>query len=287
MLAMLRAKRTPEIIIWWGDGGINPLVPDWPTMKAIMDHVYKPQLNQIRVLTGACTNCPTPPATPHVDRLRYTLREPTDANLEYVQVASSNVDPPQVALRLTFGGMDGWVGNVTLNFEGSVNLGELGSIEEMRGQVYVWNGHTWQLVPIDDYPGSADSGFGFFAPINPAGDPNAGWYETRRTWENIPKYVVNGNMDIKIVLQRTTSLHPFTSRFDLVQLVGQQDANSPAEGQEQGADFNHTQTTESYDVAAFMSAYAAGAEAADFNNDGVVNADDLTAFSAAFAAGPP
>ncbi len=288
ILAMLRAKKISEIIVWWGDGGNPPnFVPDWSTMKAIMDHVYKPQLNQIRVLTGTCTNCPTPPATAHVDRLRYTLREPTDANLEYIQVASSNVDPPQVAVRLTFGGMDGWVGNVTLNFEGSVNIDGLGSIEEMRGQVYVWDGHTWQLVPIDDYPGSPDSGFGFFAPINPAGDPSVGWYETRRTWENIPKYVFNGKMDIKIVLQRTTSMHPFTSRFDLVQLVGQQDTNQPAEGQEQGADFNHSQTTESYDVAAFMAAYAAGAESADFNNDGVVNGDDLTAFNAAFVAGPP
>ncbi len=82
-------------------------------------------------------------------------------------------------------------------------------------------------------------------------------------------------------------MHPFTSRFDLVQLVGQQDTNQPAEGQEQGADFNHSQTTESYDVAAFMAAYAAGAESADFNNDGVVNGDDLTAFNAAFVAGPP
>jgi len=284
VLAMLRAKKTEEIIIWWPD---ETLYPYWPDFLDTLDGVYKPQLNLIRVLTGTCTNCPPYPTAIPVDRLRYTLRENDASQAEYVQVDASGTDPQQAVIRLLFDGMSYTLGNkVVLNLECSITSSLQNDLADVRGQIYAWDGTTWRLLPIDDYPNDPDNGFGFFAPVNPDA-PNAGWTETRRTWECLDKFVVNGKMEIKIVLQRTASTAPFTARFDLVQLVDQDFTEAPAESMAQGADHDHSQMVESYDVASFMTAYAAGAEAADFNNDGVVNADDLTAFNAAFVAGPP
>lgn len=296
MLAMLRAKKVPEIIVWWA--GLN-YEPNWPSAIAIMDRVYKPQLNKIRLLNGSCTNCPPSPTAIPVDRLRYTLREEVP-NEEFVEIASNQeVDPVELAVQFTFGDVASLLGNgpMAINIECSAYAFETpAGVTDISGLIYVRDPATnnWMLQDfIDDFQSDPNmTGFGFHAPINaePATFPGYYaplWHETRRTFDGIENYIANDKIDIKIVFKRNYTTDPFKIRFDLVQLVGLPDYLGADEGLAQGADFNHSQTVESYDVAAFMSAYAAGAEAADFNNDGVVNADDLTAFSAAFAAGPP
>ncbi len=295
MLAMLRSKKVYEIIMWWNDQSGYP-IPNWGVLRENLEWIYKPQLNLIRVASGTWLNPPPAPVplNPPYDRLRYTLAVPGNHIEETVDVGSVSVGGvQQVVMTFRFGNLVGLGSHpVSLNLECGVNLGGEGPISEIRGFVYVWhpgiNGAPgqWVLHTINDF-GGGDPSFGFFAPINDA-QPNIGYYETRRWFEQIPSSVNSaGDMDIKVVLQRTLTNHPFTAKFDLVQLVGAPAVNGASEGMAQGADFNHSQTTESYDAAAFMAAYAAGAESADFNNDGVVNGDDLTAFNAAFVAGPP
>jgi len=296
MLAMLRAKKVPEIIVWWAGENYEP---NWPTALAIMDRVYKPQLNKIRILSGSCTNCPPSPAQIPVDRLRYTLREEVPDD-EFVGIAANQAsDPVEVAVQFTFGDVASLLGKgpMAINIECSAYAFETpAGVTDISGLIYVRDPvhQDWKLQSfIDDFTADPNmEGFGFHAPINaePATSPGYYaplWHETRRTFDGIANYIANDKIDIKIVFKRNYASDPFTIRFDLVQLVGLPDALGGDEGLAQGADFNHSQTTESYDVAAFMDAYAAGAEAADFNNDGIVNADDLTAFNAAFVSGPP
>jgi hypothetical protein len=284
LLALLRAKNTPEIIIWW-ESNNPPNLPlpihykDFDVHRAIMDRVYNPKIDRIRLLSGSCQNCPTPPTQIQISKLEYTLRAENPSN-EYVEVVTAT-PTPVVALQITFKDLNLHSGPLTINFEGAVGSASTGPIPQIRGNIYVWNGSSWVLQPIDDYTSDPDdSGFGFFAPNYGGSLPNNTWNETRRTFENIQKIVVNGKMDIKIVFTRRESNTPFIVRYDLVQLVDAEPAaQSMMAGTEQGADFNYTQDVSTEDISGFYAAYTAGEAAADFNNDGVVDAQDLAEFT--------
>lgn len=277
MFAMLRAKMTREVIVWWSDQAGE--VIDWPAHKAIFNRVYDPKIDKIRLLSGSCQNCPAPPQSIQISKLEYTLRE-TNPSDEYVEILTATPSPT-AALQVTFKDLDVQTGPVTINVECTVGSANSAPISQIRGNVYVWNGTTWLLQSIDDYASPTDRGFGFHAPDFNNQVPEYAWNETRRTFDGIQKILVNGKMDIKIVFTRTPgNTAPFTVRYDLVQLIdGDGEIANMMAGAAQGADFNYTQEVSTEDITGFYEAYTAGEPSADFNNDEVVDAQDLAEYT--------
>ncbi len=277
VLAMLRAKRTTEAMLWWNH---TVQYPEWTTILEVMELVYTPQLDWAHVLEG------TGPDPVDPDILRYTLRA-TSLEDEVVEVESVEVgNYEQVALWVKFNYLDDWENRQPpiLNLECSVSPDE-GDANGVRGFIYLADQENdpidWQqeMGPVFDDFGFEGSGFGYFAPSFE--DEERDWYETRRSFplstnDYISPY--DGSLWVQIVLRDEG---PFTARFDLTQLIGtpplQADCGECA-SRAQGADFDHSQSVNLTDLLAFQAAYAAGMPSADQNFDGQVTPQDLAIF---------
>lgn len=265
-LAMLRAKRLSELLVWW-DANVSPNV--WPDFKAAMEADFKPKIYWVSAGLG------TPTTGMELDRLRYTLRPEDQSDVpETIEMESAAVGESDVVeIIASFIDAVG-VGNLRFNLECAV------TDPDVRGRVYVFNGlSNWIEVPITDF--ETEPGFGFFAPIDPS---NMGgvWYRTRRTIVNVPNNLSFGNqVVIKVALHRPrTQLTPvpFNAAFDLLQLVGTHKYITVADGDSQGADFDYSGSVTPTDMAAYFSAWQNQSPAADSNGDGVIDATDLTLF---------
>lgn len=272
LLAMLRAKKIPEILLWWDVDPQFAFIPPWSSMLQIMEQVYHPHILTAEVLSG------TAQYTVLADQLRYTFRGPQSTEIATIQSGPSSTVKHVVALKVTYNDFGSNTGAQVLNLECSISP-PLDSIAGTRGRIYVWNpaSSDWQGVPIQDYPLPADQyEFGFFAPAND--DTDGGWFETRRSFIVPLLKKPDGTMDIKIVFTRPNTTG-FTVKFDLAQLVGAPDVlGDPDTGSAQGGDFDYSSSVDFTDLNAFLAAFAIGGTQADVNNDGVVDPLDFVVF---------
>lgn len=282
-LAMLRAKAITEVLLFWpGESG------NWEALLAIMDRVYVPQIQSCAALHGECdpTPCELDP-----DQVRYTLRT-ADSDDQVIQLIAGP-DDKEVALKIVFNNLDDWENappKMFLNVECSVKPDD-DEVPNVRGLIYVWDpsvgvSGSWIFqTDANDFVGTSDPGFGFFAPENDEWDEwDEEWCETRRTFQlNSGAYISpTGEMEVKIVLRRP---YPgdFAARYDLTQLVGTLEVDSGGgDGLAQGADDDYSFSVDSADAAEFMADFTAARPAADFNNDGSINLDDVSDFNTAY-----
>lgn len=272
-LAMMRAKRAEEVVLWWDAESGQPF--DAAQTQYLMEQVYVPQLDTYTVLYGISAA-----GTPDPEKLRYTLREtdPTDETLLIVnQVRGAN---RTVALKVVYSNLENAFGQLFLNLECSVDTDDAGDI---RGLILVWNGTTWKYITTADDFGPSDPGFGFFAPRNETGGYDDGWYETRRTILIDPAYVIDGKLELQIVLRRPQTSDDFTAHFDLAQVISDgYQASILGEGLALGADYDFSQNIEELDALEFAGDWTEGQPSADFDNDDDVDLDDYTAFMGAY-----
>jgi len=271
-IAMLRAKKVSEILLWWDD-----TVPSntWIPFQRTIEEVCSPWL------LGAWISYGTPITPTEFDRVRYTLRPASQSGIgETIDATSMLNGKSQVV-------------DIIGSFIGTDNASSLRFYLEcavtdpsVRGKVYVFNPNhfpspDWEEVPIDDF-GPQESGFGFFAPIDP---PNLGneWYRTRRVFANVPNKL-DGEPGERTVLIKVTLRRedleqgPFLASFDLLQVAGTFENGGETDGDAQGGDFDYSGTVEPTDMAAFLSAWLAMSPAADQNGDGIINAADVAIF---------
>jgi hypothetical protein len=277
-LAMLRAKKVPELKVWWDDPDpSNPATIGgvlWGQLHAVLDGAYRPQLNWYALYagsqqTGMDTDCA---------RLRFTIRDPGHDTYDCTSGLVNG--SPQIVLLADVTNAES-MGNLRLNFECLVDD------PSILGSVYVFDGSAWHLdESINDEPNHE---FGFYAPLAVLPSPIAGYYETRRTFDLTPIFFWNHELIFKIVLRQPSQAIStgFHAKFDLVQVVGTYAFNptpidNPPEDMVQGADYDHSKEVTTGDAAAFLLDYANAAPLADFNMDGVVDVNDLIAFLVAY-----
>jgi hypothetical protein len=263
-LAMLRAKKCPEVLLWWRSGQFEP--DWWNTLVPLVDQVYRPKLTAYKRLTGVeVTSFPPPPGDP-LDRFRYTLKqEPRIA----VFTSRNLSGQPTVAVQFDFDVSGAPQSN--LNFEGWV------SDPGVYGRIYtLQNTGDWLEQPIYDWNHDGPQpGFGFFAPASANGT-----HETRRTFEGFGPQAPATILTIKIVFQRFSGAGTFTAGFDLVQLVGNGSSGGGGTGggDSQGADYDYSRSVNIADTTAFLDDWLAGENAADLNQDGLIDAQDFLRF---------
>lgn len=274
-LAMLRAKRVAEVMVWWNDG----LPESWKEINRSLDGVFLPKLHWLS------WELADPQTGTELARVWYTLRKEDqggiDETMAFRSVEHGNSDV--IEIYASFIGIES-AGNLRLTLECGV------TDPTVRGRVYVLGGGAvWYEVPINDFA-SAPEQFGFFAPQDPAGP----WFRTRRTIMNVPTLValpgdpshgIPGQMIVKIVLSRPSVPNSsFDGSFDLIQMVGEGPYDSDVEpGDTQGADFDYSGSVDQTDLNTFYNLWLAQSPAADFNMDGVVDMADLAAFLQAYA----
>lgn len=261
-LAMLRAKRVGEMMIWWDE---NQALTIWQDFNNILDVVYKPKLLWVSFGHGT----PAPGTTPHPDQARWTLRPPCQFGVaEAMEIDSAVVNTSNVVeIYASFSDSSG-VGQVRFNLECAVDD------PDVRGRVYALGGAGWTQVKIPDFDDQTEE-FGFFTPV----DPNGNVYRTRRTFQ-VPSYSLLGDqLIIKLVLHKN-GINPgaFRASFDLLQVVGTgENAENPG-GDDSSADFDYSGDVTSGDLAAFYTAWQSQSPAADSNGDGTVDATDLALY---------
>jgi hypothetical protein len=265
-LAMLRAKNTREVLLWWEPSDEYPQ-QTWGALAQTLDMVYRPKLNSYSLLTGSLVTDGLPPTA--LDRLQYTLRYPTDSRgeklvFQQAPIAISNT----VAVQFNFDDVLLQGGFYYLNLELGV------TDNSVKGDVFVWDFGSpggWVHQNIAEF----GSSFAFYTDKTP---PENVWYDTRLSF---PVLIIGDGSQpisharIKIVLQPTSNA-PFKAAFDLVQLVGM--AQGGFTDGVQGADYDYSRSVTVTDFIAFLQDWSAGAPAADFNGDGVIDASDVAAY---------
>ncbi len=296
LLAMLRAKGTEEILVWWNSGAQPTNEPppylSFSNLIPILDQVYRPHLYAYNVVSASEVY----PTTHDPDRLRYTFAEVSGTWEETptLQTITHRSEPigdqsEVVEIRTTFHNMqDPALGNsVVFNLECAVD-----DTNGLRGHIYVLE-QDGDWIEQDYVADEHIAGFKFYAPaseiwcadFNP-GVPafiskHATMFQTRRSGLIGRHDLGGGVMEVKIVLSRNAALGPFEAVFDLVQIVGAPDiaGGGGCTCQDQGADYDYSQTVGSSDFSAFMTDFTAGHPRADFNNDGQVNTLDAAVFT--------
>lgn len=274
-LAMLRAKRVGEVMVWWDIDDPQ----SWEQINLALDGVFMPKLYWL------AWELADPQTGTELTRVWYTLRKDDQGNIDETMVFRSVQHGNSDVIEIYGSFIDTLAaGPLSLNLECAV------TDPTVRGRVYMLeSGGTWHEVPINDFA-SAPEQFGFFAPQ----DPQGAWCRTRRTipvnfrFEALPpnpQQGTPGQMIIKVVLSRPTVPNAyFDASFDLMQIVGWGASGSDEEpGDAQGADFDYSGDVNQTDLNTFYSLWLAQSPAADFNMDGVVDTADLAAFLQAYA----
>ncbi len=295
-LAMLRAKEASHVVLWWNH---TLETPEWQILIKTLNDVYDPQLQGYGIVLGI-----DQPVQP--DRLRYTLRIPSDPAQEVLELGAVPFGADwQVAVDITFNNLlvnYSEIASYDLNLECAVKP-DSGDVTDVRGLIDAFrptpprgwvpmdgvNDFCWTPPnPPTSCPGNA--GFGFFAPPNPASmGADAGWYDSRRTFR-LTQFVDSstGRMTVRITLRRPVTSPHFVARFDLAQLVRIQGADcTGCDGAAMGADIDHSQSVNAMDLTEFTAAWIAGKRVADADRNGVVDIQDLNLYAALYNSSPP
>lgn len=274
VLAMLRAKRAPELLLWTGSGDRVEQNAAWTAARSLIRRVWAPSVAGIKIVSG---DTPSTAPDPAPDMLEDTLRD-SGGQLSTLDILTTHAQVwdgtlLQVEFQIDMSAIESaWA--IEINVECEVNR------EGVVGRVFVYNFNNgeWYQVPTEEGP-SNDPVYEFYTPDN----------TTRRRFvvdDPMVDFEDGGTILVRLehesdVIGSSTILR---SRYDLVQIVPYYLELNPLGGPEgvsmPPSDVNLDGGVDTTDIVMFYDAWAESAPLADVNQDAQVDAQDVFEFEA-------
>ncbi|GJQ28873.1 MAG: hypothetical protein HBSAPP03_07570 [Phycisphaerae bacterium] len=285
LLAMLRAKRVPELVLWTGSRDRQEQYAAWLAAQSLIRRVWTPAITHVEIVSGSMPHGADEPETAMLeDTLRGAGGLPYQVAIEPKNVNVFNGTMLQVTFEIQNPAYLQFDYGLEVNVECTVNQANV------VGRVFVWDFHAsdWYQVPTEEGP-AINPSYQFYTPD----------FATRRRFVvNDPHvdFVEDGVIMVRLDHERIggSSTYPVRSAYDLVQIVpyyleagGMGGAALLGGGSIPRCAVNQNGEVTTADLEMFVEAWVEGSPLADLNQDGWITMTDLDAFEASLATHGP